>query len=265
MEDCGHSKRDAGVSAGAAGAWAVLIAPGAERAAASLRLRRGILACQNESGLWLRGEELSEELDRALRRVAPQQRYRILGDGQLVRWDRRVPCGYLPKGSWVPLAQWIGARWPTACLPGETDRRAGIDLVRCQTLREPAVLRTELAAWAEYAGSAAAVRLRRLRFAADAAGQAILWGTRLPPLPGTRYVEVGQIAVPCGWTWRPAVDAEVLRELLGLEMGDLALFETEGSYQRIAAGDFVQAGRSAARLTVQGLAEGLKETAREQG
>jgi hypothetical protein len=113
------------------------------------------------------------------------------------------------------------------------------------------VLVTTLQAFAAYAEGAPAVRLDRLRFAADGE-RALLWGDPLPPLPGDRYAECAGVAAPCGYAWRPAVDAGSLAGALGLADGDLALLATDGTWQRVPATSFVRARRSAVRFTSRG-------------
>jgi hypothetical protein len=65
------------------------------------------------------------------------------------------------------------------------------------------------------------------------------------------------VAWPCGTTWSPPIDVEVLRELLSLSEGDLAVFAAdvvsgEATYELIPAADFVLASRSAARFSAGG-------------
>jgi hypothetical protein len=61
------------------------------------------------------------------------------------------------------------------------------------------------------------------------------------------------VAVPAGWTWRPALDAAVLRQRLGVEQGELALLAPDGTCEKLSADAFVGATRSAVRLTAEAL------------
>jgi hypothetical protein len=94
-------------------------------------------------------------------------------------------------------------------------------------------------------------RLAHWSFAADSTGRVVVRGAPLPPLRGTQYVEECGIAAPAGWHWAPPVEAAVARAALGLEQGDSALWFADGSWHKIAAGDWVRATRSAARFSVQ--------------
>ena len=97
------------------------------------------------------------------------------------------------------------------------------------------------------------VRLDRWRFAVAADGRVAVHGQPLPPLPGRRWVEQEGIAVPAGWTWTPAVEAALLRQVFGLAEGDVALWDVDGAWERIAADEFVRATRAAVRATVKRL------------
>ena len=87
-------------------------------------------------------------------------------------------------------------------------------------------------------------------------GRVAVCGQPLPPLPGQRWVEREGIAVPAGWHWSPPVEATVVRAVFGLQAGDFALWQTDGTWQRIRAADFLPAGRAAVRASAEGLRNG---------
>ena len=88
-----------------------------------------------------------------------------------------------------------------------------------------------------------------------ACGQSLAGGERLIE-HGRGFVEHLGIAVEAGWTWLPPVDHTVLAEILSLESGDLALIQTDGTWEHIRSGDFVRAARSAVRLSLEVPADG---------
>lgn len=231
------------------GAWAVLLPSASALSAGSLRLRGDVQATQSGDDLWLRGPELSEELDLELRKLPGGRRFRVAADGRLTAVGARIPQGRLPDAGWQPLSDWLAPRPQPAALAGQAARRVGIRLVRADGEVPVAVLVTRADAWAAYATTAPAVRLRPLRVAAAEDGRVVLWGAPLPPIPGERYAERDGIAVPAGLMWSPPVDAAVLRDLLELQPGDLALFDADGSYEHVAAAEFTRASRSGARAT----------------
>ena len=112
------------------------------------------------------------------------------------------------------------------------------------------LLRTSAATWVAYGETAAQVRLDRWTFAINDNGDVLIRGQPLPPIPGDRLVEVEGIVVPAGWTWSPALAASVLRQVCGLETGELALLHPDGGWERVSASCFVRASHSAIRQTV---------------
>lgn len=238
------------------GGWAVRLDRADARSAAALRLRQGIQVHEDEQGVWLRGEDLDDSLALALRKLPGAIRYTLGDDDRLRPVGRRVPVGVLPRGGWVPLGSWIAPEPQTAALPGTLGERLVLRLVRSVEEREPAVLVTSLRAWSDWAVAAPSVRLKQLRFAVSAEEAALIHGRPLPPLSGRRFAESAGVAVAGGFAWSPAIDAEVLRALLALEEGDLALFDEDGTYEHIQCSDFVAASRSAVRLTGERLAHG---------
>jgi hypothetical protein len=220
--------------------------------AAALRPFAGVSACVVGDDLWLRADDAPEPLARALTRLAPAARFAVLPDGSLIPLGRSLPQGRLPPdASWSPLADLTRPRLASAALPAAGAVPVALTLVRTSGDAPATVLVTPLTALAAYADSAPAVRLERLRFAADAA-RAVVWGDPLPPLPGDRYTERAGVAAPCGFDWRPRIDPPSLRRLIGLAEGDLALLDAAGAWQYVPAASFVRARRSAVRFTAGG-------------
>jgi hypothetical protein len=228
--------------------WAVCLASADLAAAGRLRLVAGIEVCRVGQEVWLRGQQLDEALERHLRAVPGARRFWVLPDRQIRSPMSRVPKGWLPEGPWAPLARWMGAEFPQSGPAGKSDQRVPLTLVRSTVPEEPGILLVEVPQWAAYAAEAPEVRLQRWTFALAADGRVAVRGQPLPPLRGERFIEYEGIAVPAGWTWSPPVEPAVVRELLTLEPGDVALWRTDGSWERIATADFVRASRAAARL-----------------
>lgn len=232
--------------------WAVRIARAQAHAVGTLRLRPGLEVCAQETALWLRGEALDPELETALRKLPGADRFAVLTDGHLREIGTRIPRGALPQGPWGTLRNWLRLKLQSASLPAEFPVSTALRIVRAEAEAEARVLVLPFDAWAEYALAAPAIRLRPLSFAAQR-GRALVRGAPLPPRPGLRCSERDGIAVPCGFRWDPPVDPPVVCARLGLAPGDLALFATDGSYERIPAAAFVSARRSAVRATREAL------------
>ena len=240
--------------------WAMRLDRSDVAAAGRLRQVAGVEVCEQADAVWLRGPQSGEELQWQLAAVAGARRFSVLPDGQLLPCGARVPQGWLPQGPWTALLRWMGCALPPAGLAGQGDALLSPALVRSQRMAEASLLLTRFDLWAAYALEAPQLRLDRWRFAVAADGRVAIHvhspsrpvanlSCVLPPLPGQRWVEREGITVPAGWTWTPAVEAALLRQVFGLAAGDVALWHVEGDWERIAADEFVRATRAAVRET----------------
>ena len=100
------------------------------------------------------------------------------------------------------------------------------------------------------------MRLAPCTFALSESGTVVVRGRPLPSIAGKRLVEQKGVAVLAGWCWEPAVDVAVVRRLLDLSQGDLALLHDDGSFDVVPASAFVRASRSAVRLSAREEAHG---------
>jgi hypothetical protein len=234
------------------GRWAVRFGRASAAAAASLSLFPNIEIREEHGGeqLLLRGPALDEKLDAMLRQIPGARRFTVADDGSMFPIDSRIPRGKLPADGWSPIARFFGVEPQPAATPGRIGRCVALRIERSKVEDEPNVLITTLEQWAAYAGTAPAVRLKNLRFAASDDGRVILRGSPLPPIAGMRCVERETIVRPCGFAFVPHVEPAIQRLSLDLLDGDLALFAPDGSFEVIPASAFVAATRSAARQTL---------------
>lgn len=229
--------------------WALRMPRAGLLSAGALRLQK-IEVCIAGDSAWLRGAELSLEIRHALQALPAVERFDLLPTGALVPRGQSVPIGRLPDGPWLPLVSTLRLETQAALLPGTPPRTADIRLERSEHERPANVLIAAADAWQSFALKTSTIRLSPLKFAlADT--RALIWGTPPPSIPGERFFESAGIAVPCGFDLVPLNDTELLRTLLGLQEGDLALFREDGSYEFIESALFVPATRSAVRLSFQ--------------
>ncbi len=210
----------------------------------------GIEVCENARNVWLRGHNFDETTDNTLRTLPGVRRFTVLPDQQLIPFGNAVPKGFLPEGTWTGLREWMSIQLPTAGFSGVCTNKIVLELIRCHIPSEPNVLVTTWATWSDYAKEAAQVRLDPLSFAMTNGERVTIRGTPLPPIRGRRFVQRQGIAAPVGWTWTPPVDADVVREILRLETNDMALLQANGAWEHILADEFVQASRSAVRISM---------------
>jgi hypothetical protein len=189
---------------------------------------------------------------RQLRTVLGCRVYRSLPDGQLVPYDGTVPTSRLPEGEWRPLGEFLVVVPPAKRFAGHPPQPAALRLVRSSLPRPTEVLKLTVEAWAAYTRTSPQVRLKPLAFAASHESVLVV-GSPLPPISGEHFTLTEGITVPAGYAWQPAVEAGVLRNKLGLEDGDLAVFSREGRCSIVRADAFVSATRSAAHLTAEAL------------
>ncbi|MDB6112408.1 MAG: hypothetical protein JWR69_4158 [Pedosphaera sp.] len=234
-------------------AWAACIKSADRDALAAIRVFPGTECAEIGGIVWLRGEDLSEDLERALAQIPGLERFELLAPDRLKSPRSRIPCGTLPPRSWRALKDTIVPSLPLATLPGEARQKLALTLVRSRAEQTPSALITTLAAWADFASQAPMVRLEPLSFAVNEDRQTLVLGQPLPPLTGVRLVNQAGILTPCGYAWSPAVSASMLRELFGLGADDVAVLAADGTHQLVRAEQFVRASRSAARLTLTAL------------
>ncbi len=92
--------------------WALVAAPDALRAIARLRQIPGLEVCEAGGEIWLRGSSLDESLANPLRLIPGGRQFRVFEGSQLIAAGRLVPCGQLPAGPWLPLANWLTLELP---------------------------------------------------------------------------------------------------------------------------------------------------------
>ena len=225
-------------------------------ALAGHRLIAGLEVAEIGGVLWLRGPAWNEALRRALRKVPGLDRFETHASGRLLADGARVPQGRLPELRWQALALWFPVNLPTAHGLASSPSPAPFRLVRSTGEREAGGVLAELSAWHEFAIGAAEIRLRPLRFAAARDGRAWIEGVPLPPVPGRRFTISEGIAIPCGFTWSPALSVAAIRQWVGIAEGDVAFATEDRTWEIIRAEQFVPATRSAARATMEALSHG---------
>jgi hypothetical protein len=241
--------------------WVICLAPADAASLAPLRLTRGIEVAEKEPFIWVRGASSDEKLERLLRALPAVARYEVIAGNRLRNLESRIPSETLPALNWQPVSTWLRVQMPSSPvaptlsqLDGERDtvRPVSLRIIRSAEEHPIELLLTTMDDWREFALGAAEIRLRQLSFAVDAEGNVVVRGKPLPPLPGRQFVLHGNIAVQAGFSWEPAVSADVLSRRLGLAVDALALFHEDGTFSRIEAEQFVPATRSAARETAKG-------------
>ncbi|MCA9025100.1 MAG: hypothetical protein KDA86_07790 [Planctomycetaceae bacterium] len=231
-------------------AWVARLPLAEAICAARLRIDPDIRAAEHDGHLWFSATGTGDAED-FRHRLPEASLFSVGDDGQLIPWGNRVPTDHLPELHWQPLSALLPVVTPVALHAGRPQNRTQLSLVPSSNVRTANVLETSLSSWADYAVTAPKVRLQRWLFAISAEGDAIIRGEPLPPLPGRLYVDHDGIACPAGWVWSPTIDAQVIREMLGVQPSDLAIMD-HSSFTIINARDFMNATRSAIRSSQKG-------------
>jgi len=238
-------------------AWAICIGVEDGSALAPLRLVSGIEIAVVGVEIWLRGRALDDATAARLSALPGRGRFEWIGSDQLRRLDHRIPSERLPTASWQPLSEWLRVGLPVVALPAKLPATVSLRLVRSVHERDPDLLLTTLEEFHRFILEAASVRLERLRFAASDDSRVLVHGTPLPPLPGQRFVLHQRVAVPAGFTWQPAVSAEVVAHRFGVSGDALVLWNEDDTITRLHTEQLIPVTRSGVVATVGVLADSL--------
>lgn len=229
--------------------WAMRVPGESRRHIGALRRFADVLVHDGDE-LWLRGEVATPAVARALAMLPGAERFVVDDDGCCRAPGGRLPRALLPEGPWRALRDHAAIELAAPALPATGVVPATLTVVAGGGVAEPDVLATSLADLLRWADTALALRLRRLRFAADADGGALVHGQPLPPLPGPVWVACDGVALPAGSRLEPPLPPKVLARQLALRPGDLACFAPDGTVQIVPDEAFVHLSRSALRATL---------------
>jgi hypothetical protein len=230
-------------------AWVIRFRSNETRYLYDLRRASGLHILADREFLWLRGDSSDASLARRIQSIPGAEWFAIGSDEQLTRRDETVPCERLPVGRWMPLLDWLDLKLPTAGFAPRVQERVMLKLVRSNQLAEANCLQTNWQVWHDYALTAPQIRLNQLGFAVSIEAKVLIRGKPVPPIPGQRFSESDGVIVPVGWRFEPDIEPLAVRQVLELDDSEMALFSQDGSYERLPESAFVQATRSAVRLT----------------
>lgn len=251
---------------GHGGRWAFRVGLSGVRRLGGLRRRPGVEAALYGESVWVRGSGLDVPLFAVLAACADGPVFVVDGQDRLIPYGSAVPVERLPTLPWKSLAQLLEPELPITQIVSARFSACPLRLERSPVEQPVAVLVTPWSDFESWSADAAEVRLQACQFAVCVEDQrplVCLRGRPLPPLAGTFYWTAGNVAVPCGFTWAPAVDAEILRSVLlrgfsecveVLAAADLLIWHESGVVDVIRRGEFLPALRSHVRATAASLA-----------
>lgn len=198
--------------------WAFQIRSTSVRRLGELRGMPGVQAALWDDVVWVRGSGLDDELFGILAAFADGPVFSVDANNRLTPYGRSVPIDRLPDVTWQPISQLLVPVLPVARVVSVQFPKCPLTLERSSVEREASVMIADWDAFERWAIDAPEVRLKACQFATQGnrtESHVCLRGNPLPPLLGPRFWMTGNIAIPLGLTWAPAVDADTLREVLG--------------------------------------------------
>jgi hypothetical protein len=172
-------------------------------------------------------------------------------DGAWFRTGHRLPSAGVPDEAGArPLSSLLTPA-PVAPLVAEyTGERVRMTLVRDGRVRPATLLQCGLEDLVRWADGATSRTLESLE-AAYCGEVVLVRGERLPPMPGGERWWGGDVLVPLGFRPEPELAGDVLRQVLGLADGEVALLDGEGA-EVVPGGAFGPVSRAGIRLAARG-------------
>lgn len=251
---------------GHSGRWAFRVMQSRVRCLGELRHHPGVEAALYGEYIWVHGSGLDGPMFAVLAACADGPVFVVDRQDRLIPYGSAVPVERLPTLPWKSLAQLLEPELPITQVVTARFSSCPLRLERSPVEQPGAVLVTRWSDFESWSAEASEVRLRACQFAVYVEAQrqlVCIRGRPLPPLAGTFYWTAGNVAVPCGFTWSPAVDADILRSVLlrrfsdcgeVLSTADLLIWHESGVVDVIHRGEFLPALRTHVRTTAASLA-----------
>ena len=214
---------------------------------AAVRCWPGMDAAETETEVWLRCPMRHADMDQALRALPAMYSYRQDAQGLLFPLGGSTPVAKMPALDWLPMKQFIPIELPGAAWPAQLKQQYVLKLSPSVEYHPGAALKVKLTDWQAYAETAPEIRLSALRFALSAAGDVLVMGEPLPPMPGVEYWLRDSILLPAAYDLEWPLLAELFNQRENSKGDCFLLFEKDGNWQKIEKRCFTQASRSGIR------------------
>ena len=216
----------------------------------TVRTLPGAKAARHEGHIWLRLVEEKNELPLTAKQLPAVHTYAVRADGLLFLPGQSTPVGTLPQLTWQPLPVFLPIELPPSALPAEVKEQVpGFRVVPSERAERSIALLTDWPTWAQWADGAPEARLHRLRFAVSSNRQVLVIGDMLPPIPGQEYWNRDLLLLPAGYDLEFPVLAVLAKQRLAPDNDAVILLDPSGTWEKVPAGQFVAALRSAVRRT----------------
>ena len=216
---------------------------------AAVRCWPGMYAAETETEVWLRCPMLHADLGQPLRALPAMHSYRQDAQGLLFPLGGSTPVAKLPAMDWLLMKEFIPIELPGAALPAQLTQQYALHLLPATEYHPGAALKVKLADWQAYAETTPEIRLTALRFALSAAGDVLVMGEPLPPLPGVEYWLRDSILLPAAYDLEWPLLAGLFNQRENSKGAYFILFEKDGNWQKIEKRCFVLASRAGIRTS----------------
>ena len=206
--------------------------------------------------LWIRYPvDTSDDLkmENELNRLPCQQIWDTSANGMLSPIGFTVPTSGIPKVNWQRVRDAFHLTAPAVRRASEFHPKAKVMLSRSGLIRETAALMCEARDLIRWLESSLEIEFQGLNYAASSSGKAFIIGKSIPPITGSTYWRSGPIFAPAGYEFEFKLTERALPGTLHLKQGDLAVLDSTGNVEIIAAGLIHPLSRQSARASVKQL------------
>ena len=209
----------------------------------------GLLVAEDDGQIWLKGNSAVINLENSLRQLPVRTTFLADEHKNLFVPGKLTPVDRLKDLQWMSLMEFIKVEPPTAALPGKQSSQLKVKLIPSEKERPGKALLTSLEAWKQFAETAPATRLEAWKFAVSEKNEVLIIGIPLPSLPGKEYWAADDLLIPSGYDFESDLLPRFASQKLCPGRNAYIVFDIDGCYQKIEKEFFVNAIRSAVRLT----------------
>lgn len=213
----------------------------------TIRTFPNLFIATNEKNIWLKGIPMSHANAPIFQSLPAIESYYLDDENRLFPIGKKTPIGKLVEKEWQPILAYLKIELPTSLLPGETNNKYEIKLIKIEEIKESAALLTSFSTFKKYAEVTSDIRLNRLKYAVAKNEEVLIMGHPLPAIPGKEFWMRNHILLPNGQDFEYPLIAPLLYQKMATKKDGVILFHNE--FMKILSVDFQPATRSSIRET----------------
>ncbi len=220
-----------------------------------IRLYSNVQVATNNNLVWVKGIISDQENDTQIKKIPFKNIYTIDKDSNLFNLGSLTPIDKLKVLDWITIDKFINLEFPSSLMAGRVKETHHVKLIKSDKVQTGNAMITDFEIWNNYAQNASEIRLNKLIFAVSKSNQVIIIGQPLPPIQGLEYWLNNDLLIPAGYDFEIPILANLIFEKLNIKNSSYILFDTNNQWQKIFKENFVNASRSAIRLTSQSVSK----------